>query len=254
MWRWTGTPAHLEQMNVISDGNGWYPILPFPATPDEQWMPANLLLNWPTKDPGLYKVVMEFAEAGPTLITGSQTTPIGINVDNTAPTTLITEIHWRVKGEAVWQAMPRVCAIIGRPSGKALEFKVTYTVSALHLRDTVLYGNGCGAGILARRTASGVTPSYWSDPPTPAVDGSGVSLNPYEHWHINELDNNIIRSAIFDLDAGALQGAYDFSLWGYSRSFNPAGGDGGYGPADWFYDNPYSIYGYDYWKFAVVDV
>jgi len=247
LWRWVGSPGHLEILNVSPDTLGWYDIIP----DSDQWLPSHLILNWPTGSTGLYQVQMEFANAAKNVIGGSQTPPIGIYVDNTGATSAITEIRWRVQGEAGWTNHPplsRVCAIVPRPTGAILEFRVTYQGSALHLRDLGLGGSGCGSGDPAALAAPN-----WSDPPTPAVNGAGVSLSPYAHWHTGPLDNNVSRAAIFSLAASALQGAYDFSLTVNSRAFNPAGGDGGFGPADWFYDPVYN-WAYDYWKFAVIDV
>jgi hypothetical protein len=246
LWRWVGSPGHLEILNVAPDAAGWYTIL----NDSDGWMPAHLLLNWPSGDPGLYRVQLEFADNGKHVIAGSQTTPLGIYVDNSRPAAVISEIRWRVQGEAVWRepALSRMCGVIMRPVGAGLEFKVTYQAAAMHLRDLLLTGSGCGAANPERLNFTG-----WSEPPSAEFDVAGVSLNPYEHWHAGPNDNNISRSAIFSLSPVALQGAYDFSLWVNSRAFNPAGGDGGYGALDWYYDNPYPIYGYDYWKFAIID-
>ena len=246
LWRWVGSPGHLETLHVAPDSDGWYPIL----SDADDWMPGHLLLNWSSGDPGLYRVQLEFADNGRHVIAGSQTTPLGIYVDNTRPTATIAEIRWRVQGEIAWRdpSLSRKCAVIMRPSGATLEFKVTYQAAAMHLRDLLLTGSGCGDANPARLSFTG-----WSEPASPEFDGSSISLNPYEHWHAGPSDNNISRSAIFSLSGAALQGAYDFSLLVNSRAFNPAGGDGGYGPRDWLYDNPHPIYSYDYWKFAIID-
>jgi hypothetical protein len=250
LWRWVGSPGHLETLNVAPDSNGWYPILSDAAG----WMPAHLLLNWSSGDAGLYRLQLEFADNGKQVIAGSQTPPVGIFVDNTRPTAIITEIRWRVQGETSWRdpTLSRKCAVIMRPTGAALEFKITYQAAAMHLRDLLLAGSGCDASNPAA-TPQRLTFTGWSEPASAEFDAVGVSLNPYVRWHAGPNDNNVSRAAIFSLSAAALQGAYDFSLWVNSRAFNPAGGDGGYGPFDWYYDTPSPIYGYDYWKFAVID-
>ncbi len=249
LWRWVGSPGHLEILNVAPDTQGWYAIIP----DSDQWLPSHLILNWPTGNPGLYQVQLEFADAAKNAIGGSRTPAIGIYVDNTAPTAAITEIRWRVQGEVGWSNHPplpsRDCAVVPRPAGAALEFRVVYQTSALHLRDIALGASGCGTG-----DPSPLAAPAWSDPPSPSVNGAGVSLSPYAHWHTDPLDNNVSRAAIFALAASAAQGAYDVGLTANSRAFNPAGGDGGYGPADWFYNNPGPIYSYDHWKFAIIDV
>ena len=247
LWRWVGSPGHLEGLTVTPDANGWYEIIPV----TDGWMPARLLLNWPSGTPGVYKVHMEFATPAKSLIAGSQTPPVRLCIDNTPPTAMISEIRWRVVGETGWAGHPalsRTCAIVHRPPGAALEFRVTYQASALHLRDMSLWGTGCGGGTLDQLTAI----AGWSDPATPEYV-AGVWQSPYAHWHTGQYDNNVTRAAIFSLGAASLQGAYDFSLRVNSRAFNPAGGDGGFGPADWQYDCPNPIYSYDYWKFAVID-
>lgn len=247
LWRWVGSPGHLEMQTVAPDADGWYPIL----DDADGWMPEHLLLNWPSGDPGLYRVQLEFADHARQALAGRQTAPIGIYVDNTRPTAVIAEIRWRIQGELTWRdpALSRMCGVIMRPAGAGLEFKVTYQAAAMHLRNLLLAGSGCGAANPERLSFTG-----WSEPASAEFDTHGISLNPYAHWHAGPNDNSISRSAIFSLSPAALQGAYDFSLWVNSRAFNPAGGDGGYGALDWYYDNPHPIYGYDYWKFAIIDI
>ena len=63
--------------------------------------------------PGVgYNHDLEFADNGKQVIAGSQTTPIGIYVDNSQPTAIISEIRWRVQGETTWRdpALTRKCA------------------------------------------------------------------------------------------------------------------------------------------------
>jgi hypothetical protein len=243
LWRWVGSPGHLELLPVGPDVNGWYQIL----NDADGWMPGQLLLSWPTGDAGLYTITMQFADGGKNYLAGSDTSPVGIYVDNTSPSALISELRWRVSGGAWSAPLPRLCAVIMRPRGSDIEFRVSYTASALHLRDLALSGSGCGGG-------NPIPESFpnWSDPPTLEFDGSGVSLNPYSHWHTDPNDNSISRTAIFALSAAAPQGAYDFSLGVNSRTFNPAGGDGGFG-ADWNYNIVYK-WTPDYWKLAIIDV
>lgn len=238
LWRWIGTPGHLEIHSVASDSLGWYPILP----ESDGWMPAHLLLNWPTAQAGLYKVQMEFADGGKNVIAGSATSPIGIYVDNTVPTSIINEIRWRVAGTGTWSApIPRVCPVIHR-GGQDIEFRINYTGSSLHLLYLQLYGSGCGGGNPQRVPDS---PQHnWSDPPS--------SVNPYEHWHTGQFDNSVSRTAIFTLSHTAPQGAYDFELDVYSRAFNPSGGDGGF-EADWYYNYPHPTGNSDVWKIAIID-
>lgn len=253
LWRWVGTPGHLESKTVAPDSEGWYAILP----DSDNWLPSHLLLNWPPAETGTYRIKMQFAKAGPgstKILLATETAAFNLCVDNSAPSSLIHSIRWRPKGSASWSdPLPRSCGIIYRNPGTAIELKVEYTASALHLRDMLLYGVACDGTWLQEHTA----PS-WSEPGTAATSASGVSLDPYRHWHTASTDNTISRAAILDIPgtsaSGATnQGAYYLYLRANSRAFNPAGGDGGYGPLDWNYTTPSPIYADDYWPFAVID-
>lgn len=234
LWRWVGSPGHLETMAVSSDAAGWYPIIPF----SQGWLPSRLLLNWPTGQSGRYRVQLQFADASRTIIPGSETTPIGIFVDNDPLSALISEIRWRTVGGSWSAPLPRVCPVVFRPAGQNIEFRVNYSGSALHLLSVGIGGSGCGGGNPLRK----VSPD-WSEPAS--------TTNPYEHWYMNEFDNSVSRTAIFRLPGATPQGAYDFTLTVNSRAFNPAGGDGGF-EADWNY-NAVVRYVHDTWKLAIID-
>jgi hypothetical protein len=222
VFRWVGTPGHLEVLNVAPDADGWYLIL----ADADGWLPSHLLLNWPTGSAGLYTIEMQLGNATKAVI---HTTPsVGIRVDNSDPTStsVFTGLAWRLAGTVAWTDLELICPVVTRPAGADIEFKVSYQVSAAHLRSLRLSGGGCGGGAPLR-----LSEPDWSDPPS--------SVNPYEHWHMNAGDNSVARTAIFLLPGTAPQGAYSFNLAVYGRAFNPSGGDGGF-EADWDYDPIYS--------------
>ena len=196
-----------------SDANGWYPILPDSAN----WFPENLLLAWPTHHftHGRYTVEMQIGNASKSVIDSS--TAINFEVDNSAPLAQITEVRWRVEGGSWRGPLELVCPTVTRPqisgSPANIEFRVTYQVSASHLRSLSLSGGGCGGGNPILISALGTA----------------------QHWHTFSGDNAVSNTATFALPGTMAQGAYSFSLFAASRAFNPAGGDNGH-LLDWNYD------------------
>ena len=223
-----GVPLH-----VVPDAQGWYAIL----TPADAWFPPNELLDWPTGayPDGLYDVTMEIGDAGKSVIF---TTPTAVPffVDNSVPQPQFISLAWRVLPAGVWNVFPNlICPIVNRPTGSDIEFRVQYQVSASHLLKTILFNSGCGGGTM-------------QPDPEPNV-------LPYEHWHTNFGDNFVSQTAFFTLPGSAQAGCYGFGVNGYSRAFNPAGGD----PADpqahdWYYDAAWLIWNQADLSVAVVDV
>jgi len=198
LYRWVG---HLESMTVSPDGSGWYSIL----NPADGWMPANLLLNWPTSayQNGTYKIYMELGNAGKSVV--YTTTPeIALRVDNSSPTdSQFTGLAWRVLGSSTWINLDLICPVVARPTGSDIEFRVSYVASAAHLRSFVLGGGGCGGGNPVLTSASSTA----------------------AHWHIGPLDNTVANTAVFSLAGAMPQGAYSFNLNVHSRAFNPDNND-----------------------------
>jgi hypothetical protein len=246
IYPWGGGPAH----HVVPDAQGWYPILNNPG----DWHPANLLLDWPTSQypNGLYSVSMQLGNASKAVVQTTASVPF--RVDNATPNGQFTSLAWRVQGSTTWTYFPSlVCPVVSRPViggvPQSIEFRVSYVASATHLLKTILSGSGCGGGLPDRLAAPN-----WSDPPTAAFDGSGLSQNPYDHWHIDAGDNTVIRSAIFSLPGARPEGAYGFNLSTYSRAFNPDGGDAA-DPlaADWYFDAASLIWRHTFLPVAVVN-
>ena len=78
---------------------------------------------------------------------------------------------------------------------------------------------------------------------------------PYQHWYTSTGDNNVTQTATFVLPGTALPGCYGFTLNGYSRAFNPAGGDPANPQAtDWYYDAAWLNWGQANLSVAVVDL
>jgi len=178
---------------------------------------------------------MEIGDAARNVIfTTSSAVPF--QVDNSAPLPLITSLAYRVLPSGSWYTFPNlICPIAQRPTGSDLEFRLQYTVSASHLLKTSLASSGCGGGTML---------------PSPEPN-----VVPYMHWHTNAGDNFVSQTATFTLPGSALAGCYGFSLNGYSRAFNPAGGD----PADpqakdWYYDAQWLIWNQFNVSVAVVDI
>jgi hypothetical protein len=225
-----GAPLH-----VVPDAQGWYPIL---LTPTD-WFPPFELLDWPTANgffaDGLYDVTMQIGDGAKNVLF---TTPAAVPfvVDNSAPSPQFLSLSWRTLPSGSWNTFSSlVCPIVDRPKGTDLEFRVQYQVSAPHLLKTELGSSGCGGGTML---------------PSPVPN-----VLPYEHWHTSAADNFVSATATFVLPGSALPGCYGFAVNGYSRAFNPAGGDPSDPQAkDWYYDATWLNWNQASLSVAVVDV
>lgn len=228
LWRYVG--GLLQHHWPVSDGNGWYPILP----DADDWFPAQLLLDWRTNrfPNGLYRIEMDLGNAAKAVI---QTSPaVSFRIDNSDPLVEFTELKWR-QVPGAWSAPVLLnCSVIPRPSSGGnpvdIELMLSYRVSAQHLRSVRLYAVGCG----------GDNPVLLSP------------LSTAQHWHTSPGDNSVVNTAIFSLAGTAQQGAYRFSIRAISRAFNPSGGDGGQ-LVDWNYDPIYN-WVWPIQPFAVINV
>ena len=157
-------------------------------------------------------------------------------VDNSAPVPLITSLAWRVLPGGAWNVFPNlICPLVNRPAGSDIEFQVQYQVSASHLLKASITNSGCGGGVMQ---------------PNPEPNAL-----PYMHWHTNASDNFLSQTATFVLPGTALAGCYGFSVNGYSRAFNPSGGDSSDPQAhDWYVDMTSLIWNQFNLSVAVVDV
>lgn len=206
LYRWVG---YLEKLYVSPDSNGWYKILDLA----DGWMPAYLLLNWPSHQysDGLYEVEMELGNASKSVV---QTTgAVKMRIDNSKPLPKFNGLRWRISGSTAWHSVGLICPVIPRPVGQDIEIEVSYEASADHLRSMILTGNGCGAGNNLE-LVSGINSARW--------------------WHRNAADNYEAKKAIFLLKADKLPGAYGFHLSSHSRAFNPISSAGL--SADWYLD------------------
>jgi hypothetical protein len=214
----TFRPLGSSPIWVSPDANGWYPVLPDPGN----WLVPYLLLAWPTTgfQNGNYQVRLELGDGAKNHLAYSSY--VRFKVDNAWPIGSFLGLAWRPAqdntlpcSDPSWTSLPLACPVVKRAAGQDIEFCVTWTASATHLREASLVAQGCGA-------ASAVLQQMTS------ADSVG-------HWHVNPTDNNVTRSAVFRLRYAAdNQGAYNFYVNGYSRAFDP-GDTTGY-VADWLYD------------------
>jgi hypothetical protein len=224
LYRWVG---HLEKLYITADSNGWYKIL----DPDDAWMPAYLLLNWPTNQyaDGLYEIEMELANSSKSVLqtTGS----VKVRVDNSKPLPKFTQLRWRHESEpSNWHNVELNCPVIRRNSGQNIVIQVTYEATADHLRSMLLTGQGCGAGGQMQLASS---------------------INSVSWWHRNAADNYESKVAEYNLASGMLAGAYAFHLSAQSRAFNPVSSAGL--SADWWLDLNH-IWNTAQLRFSVVDI
>ena len=207
-----GAPIH-----VMSDEDGWYPILPEADLAHPNW-----LLSWPTTGfaNGLYELRLELgASSGGGISVEKTGDPERFLIDNTRPDLTFLEIRWRLASEPLsmpWTddtsaLLPEVCPVLTRPAGQAVHIRVAWMASAAHLRNAQLSASGCGAGGLSFVTGE----------------------DSFRHWHIDENDNSISEQAVLLLPGDRPAGCYHVRLQGVGRQFNPSGFD--YGPAsNWF--------------------
>lgn len=254
LWRTndTVTPAVFETISVSPDVQGWYSILPAPATESLRWLPAHLLLNWPAATPGIYTLKLQFAKlgaGGAKVLLATESATVTLQIDNLPPTALLQSINWRIKRipEDPWQNLSADCGNIKRSPGETVQLRVGYTASARHLRDMCIYGTGCGGHYLVPTPATAPAPQAFGE-----FHGAVSPATFLRHWHTDPADNTISRSDLFEIPASYKQGAYGISLWVNSRAFSPAGADGGF-ELNWLYDNPSPIYRYANWAFALID-
>lgn len=222
---------------VVSDALGWYPV---DTAKRAVWMDPHLLLHWNTNAfaDGNYVFDLELGDASKNVLNPpGSTVPIAIRVDNSRPSVGVS-VEWRYAGFGPYQPLHFPCPTVSRPVGQALEFRVTYSAAAQHLRSARVWGTGCGGD---DPTLPGVLPAAW--------EAVGASL--LRHWHQSSFDNNEGGSVVFHLPASAPQGVYGFNVDAYTRAFNPLGADNGDESA-WEYD-PADIYNHTGVSFAVID-
>ncbi|GAB3387136.1 hypothetical protein [Lysobacter fragariae] len=210
-----------------SDAQGWYPIA-LPAGPNP-FLPQDILLDWPTGSfaNGRYVLKVEVGSGGTVMDSSAE---IAFNVDNSAPSGPMT-VEWRKVGGGAFQLLDGNCPVVKRGVVPAdLEFRVTLSASARHLRSATLTAAGCGNGNFALQ--SGTT----------------------EHWYTTASDNSETLQAIYRLSAAAAQGTYSFAGHVVSRAISPSGYDGGHlaMPA-WEYDRG-DIHIDPNFSFSVVDM
>jgi hypothetical protein len=232
--------------HVVPDAAGWYPIvIPRGANPNI-WEPPNLLLDWDTTTTGNGKHILkiELGTGGVALSPQPATDPVAFNIDNAAPNTTAFSVEYRRNGVGAFQPLTFPCPVVRRGSApQNLEFRVTFSVAANHLRDVSLSGGGCGAGDLIYTSGA---PANWFQ--NASVQPTGVS-----HWHQTVNDNSVTVTAFFTLAAGALQGTYSFGAWAASRALNPTGADTGHLQTPMYEYDPADVYTTPSFYFSVID-
>jgi hypothetical protein len=234
-----------EYFYVTPDPDGWYPIvIPKGANPND-WEPQNLLLDWDTTRTGNGKHTLriELGTGGVPLSPQPATDEVAFHVDNAAPhTTFAVEYRKNAAGPFLPLTFP--CPVVRRGTvPQDLEFRVTFTASADHLRDVSLAGGGCGSGEMIYTSGA---PAGWF--PNAAVNPTSIS-----HWHQTVTDNSVVVTAFFRLAATALQGTYSFGAWAASRALNPAGGDTGHLQTPMYEYDPADVYTTPSFYFSVIN-
>lgn len=206
-----GTPTTIL---FAPDGDGWYPIIPEAQLVHPHWVFYWRTWRFPN---GKYTLRLQIGDSGKNVI--DQSASVAFVIDNRRATAIFDQIDWRVSPGGTWHTLPENCPVLHRPKGTEIEFRVTYTTSAVHFRDIQLTGFGCGLGGLNRV----------GDMTNP------VDRSRFEHWYTHPGDNTLTRTGHFTLPAVRPQGVYGFHLNAHTRAFNPAGGMGG-PSSDWYFD------------------
>lgn len=210
-----GTPVTMH-----CDADGWFRIADL-----NQCVTDHLVLYWHTPHwtNGAYSLRLELSDGAKNPLGGAArySDSVAVRTDNTRPLCGFT-VKARLEGDSTpWSAispLPAICPVVERPPGKAVELRVEWTASAMHLRSVRCSAYGCGAG--------GVS--------TPA----GADPADYQHWYTTAADNTVSRTSMFEIAAGAPNGAYHVGFEVVSRAFNPAG-DNNAAALGWFYDPSY---------------
>lgn len=231
-----------EYYHVSPDSNGWYLIeIPRGANP-QVWEPPNLLLDWNTlrSGDGLHILKIELGTPAGPLTPQPPTDPVAFRIDNAAPTTTLT-VEYRRNGAGPFLPLDLPCPVVRRGAvPQNVEFRVTFTAAARHLRDVSLAGGGCGAGNLI----------YLSGAP---ADWYVASPSSVAHWHVTAGETSAAVTAIFTLPPTALQGTYSFGAGANSRAINPAGGDTGHLHTPMYQYDTVDIYAAPGFYFSVID-
>jgi hypothetical protein len=212
-WTLVKLVGGVVQYLPVSDTSGWYPIIPR----SDGWSPSGLLALVPGGLPtGRYDFVMEFGNASGSMVTpiaGSATQSYAIMIDDSAPANPgITQVEWRPAGSTGWTPLPLgECPVITRVAAQAIEFRVTFSTSAHHLRDVSIAASGCGP--LATPTVG--TIATGSDL---YVQLAGTQT--IQHWHETSSDNTSGGNVIYSLAQGAPAGCYNFDFTAVSRAIN----------------------------------
>jgi hypothetical protein len=231
--------------HVVPAAGGWYDIvIPKGSNPND-WEPGKLVLDWNTWQSGNGKHVLkiELGTGGVPLAPQPATDTVAFHVDNSYPTTGFG-VEYRKNGAGPFLPLVFPCPVVRRGAlAQDIEFRVTFTASASHLRDVTLGSNGCGGGAITYVSGA---PADWF--PAPLLNPTSVA-----HWHETPADNAVAITAFFKLAASALEGTYSFSAWAASRAFNPAGGDIGHLQTPMYEYDPADIHVTPYFSFSVVN-
>ena len=209
-------PTH----DVVSDGQGWYPVLTAAQRANVQ-NGEDLVLEWKTGAlDGRHELRIELADAGKVTLKGvtAFSEPVVLMIDNHAPRVEMSQVRWRHAGaDELWQTFtpPYVCMTIERRASADIELEITWGASARHLRSASCSTGGCGRGA-----------------PVPPANPDLVG-----HWHETITDNSVSRTALYKLAGSSSQGAYSFTVNVCGRAFNPSRHrDGATDLVDWFMD------------------
>ena len=145
-------------VTISPDADGWYSVL---ADPDD-FHPARLVLDWPTPALGDYTLLVEVGDGSKNVI--AQSSPVPIQVDNTAPIPLFQTLSWKFAGApdtTLQSLLGEPCPIIRRGSTpRDIEVVFAVNVSANHLRDASIGVSGCGGGSFVLDTTVAGTETY----------------------------------------------------------------------------------------------
>jgi hypothetical protein len=163
----------------------------------------HFILGWMPAQVGIYEIKLEVGTLSGSVFTPTASSaPHTFEADATTPVGTFNQIRWwhTVDGPGTAATLPAICPVIERDATKEVTVEVTWSASALHLRNAVLGMYGCGAG----------------DPTPPALGDRSW------YWQLPSETSTGVKVAQFKIPSLLQAGCYTVYINAVSRAYNPA--------------------------------
>ena len=175
----------------------------------------HLILGWLPADVGSYQITLQVGTLSGSVFTPTASSaPHTFEADGSYPVGTFNQIRWwhTIDGPGTATTLPAICPVIERDATKEVTVEVTWSASALHLRNAVLGMYGCGAG----------------DPTPPALGDRSW------YWQLPTDTSTGVKVAQFTIPSLLQAGCYTAYINAVSRAYNPAMPNMPLS-ADWYY-------------------